>query len=138
MPDYESAFLDALESIGAERQPPPAGEKEVVAEAPPAAVTAKNIWHHPDAHPIALDMFMLRQYGPEWLRWEPETLQHVVPEDFKTSALSDMNLAKLQACKTLYLVDSFWERWEVFVVCLMPFNGVFPDFQVMQVPTVAQ
>lgn len=139
MPDYERAFLDALQTIGAS-QPPPAddGEKEVVAEAPPAAVTAKNIWHHPDAHPIALDMQMLRHFGPEWLAWEPETLQILVPEEFKTSALSDLNLAKLQACKVLHLVDPFWQRWEVFVACTMPFNGVFPDFHVMQVPTVAQ
>lgn len=138
MPDYasdarEQAFLDALESIGVRPS-----EKEVLAEAAPAPVTAKNIWHHPDAHPIALDMLMLRQYGPEWLTWEPETLQALVPEDFKTSALSDMNLSKLQACKVLHLVDSFWQRWEVFVACTMPFNGVFPDFHVMQVPTVAQ
>lgn len=137
--DPERAFLDALQSIGMS-QPPPAheGEKEVVAEAPPAAVTAKNIWHHPDAHPIALDLQMLRRYGPEWLSWEPETIQHVIPDDFKTSAISDLNLAKLQACKVLHLVDSFWQRWEVFVICAMSFNGVFPDFQVMQVPSAAQ
>lgn len=139
MTDPERAFLDALHAIGASTPPPASDqEKEVVAEAPPASVTAKNIWHHPDAHPIALDMLLLRKFGPEWLGWEPETLQLLIPENFGTSALSDLNLSKLQACKVLHLVDSFWQRWEVFVACAMPLNGVFPDFQVMQVPTVAQ
>jgi hypothetical protein len=62
----------------------------------------------------------------------------LIPDDFKTQALSELNLAKLQACKVLHLVDSFWQRWEVFVACTMPFNDVFPDFEMMQVPTVAQ
>lgn len=124
--DHERAFLDALQSMGPEK----------VAES--SSVTAANIWRHPDAHPIALDMLMLRQYGPEWLGWEPETLGVLIPEDFKTETLSDLNLSKLQACKVLHLVDSFWHHWEVFLACLMPFNNEFPDFHVLQVPTVAQ
>jgi hypothetical protein len=131
--DHERAFLDALQSVGVAR--PRTDEKLA---APSAAVTAANIWRHPDAHPIALDALMVRRYGGDWLGWEPETLQIRVPEDFKVSELSDLNLAKLQACRTLHLVDSFWHRWEVLLACLMPFNSELPDFTTMQVPTVAQ
>jgi hypothetical protein len=81
---------------------------------------------------------LLQKYGHEWIEWEPETLELHVPQDFNTQVLSSLNLSKIQACKTLHLVDSFWQRWEVFTWCLMPFNGRFPDFDVMQVPTVAQ
>lgn len=131
--DPERAFIDALRSVGVK---PPHAPEEKLAET--SAVTSSNLWRHPDAHPIALDMLMLQRYGPEWLKWEPETLQALVPEDFKTEALSELSLSKLQACKVLHLVDSFWHRWEVFIACAMPFNNELPDFKTMQVPTVAQ
>jgi hypothetical protein len=102
-----------------------------------AAVTAANIFHHPDAHPIALDWMMLRRAGHEWLRWEGDTLRAVVEDDFAQS-LSDANLAKLQACKTAHLVDTYWQRWEVFLWCTAAWNGDPLDFEVMQVPSVAQ
>jgi hypothetical protein len=152
--DNERAFLEALESIGAKERPLPKltaeatviveeGSKDsttptVAAAAPADTVTAKNLWRHPDAHPIALDFLLVRKYGPEWIEWEPETLQLVIPVDFSTPTLSDLNLSKLQACRTVHLVDTFWQQWEVFLACAMPFNSQFPDFRVMQVPTVAQ
>lgn len=152
--DHERAFLAALQSLGAKEKVLPSLDAETTTEVetvsrdsaapsleapePPASVTLQNIWRHPDAHPIALELLMLRQYGPEWLGWEAETLQALVPEDFKTPSLSALNLAKLQACKVLHLVDSFWAHWEVFLACLMPFNNEFPDFTMMQVPTAAQ
>jgi hypothetical protein len=101
-------------------------------------VTSKNFFRHPDAHPIVLDMALIRKYGPEWLDWEPETLEYAIPHDFGTQPASAVNLGKLNACKALHLMDSFWERWEVFGWCTMGLNGIFPDPQVMQVPTVPQ
>jgi hypothetical protein len=52
--------------------------------------------------------------------------------------ISDINMSKINAVKTLHLVDTFWERWEVFNWCTMALNGIFPDFEVMQVPTISQ
>ncbi len=153
-PDNERAFLEALESIGARNKPLPKlnaeatavieeGSKDAPAStvnvaAPPDSVTPKNLWRHPDAHPIVLDLLLVRKYGHEWLDWEPETLQLVVPQDFNTPTFSELNLSKIQACKALHLVDTFWQQWEVFIACAMPFNNEFPDFRIMQVPTVAQ
>ena len=153
-PDNERAFLDALQHIGmkpvvlpqlasdvtevAESVTKDTPEKTTSVALPPATVTGENIWRHPDAHPIALDLFMLRRYGPEWLGWVTETLRVRIPEDFKTQTVSELNISKLQACKALHLVDSFWQRWEVFIACLMPFNSEFPNFRQMPVPTLAQ
>lgn len=154
-PDKERAFLEALESIGGKTDRLPRLQPEVATAvveegsldqppaamdvpAPPETVTTKNLWRHPDAHPIALDLLLLKRYGHAWLEWEPETLQVLIPEDFGTPSISDLNLSKLQACKALHLVDTFWQQWEIFVACLMPFNNEFPDFEVMQAPTVAQ
>lgn len=111
------------------------GEKEAQPLAKPIHI---NLFQHPDAHPIALDVALLIKYGPEWMTWEPEVLELRIPQDFRTSSISDLNLEKVQAVKTLHLVDTFWESWEVFLWCTMPFNDAFPDFARMQVPTVAQ
>lgn len=104
----------------------------------PATVTAKNIFRHPDAHPLVLDLLLIGKYGEDWLGWESDTIGVSVPTDFGVDRISDLNIAKIQAMKTLHLVDSFWQRWEVFNWCAMPITSTFPDFEVMQVPTVLQ
>lgn len=144
--NHETAFLDALRSIGmpktaeAESVEEGSHDKEVGTTQGPSVggVTKSNIWQHPDAHPIALDLALLRRFGAEWLEWEADTLRIAIPEEFSTPSLSDLNLAKIQACRTLHLVDSFWQRWETFLWCSMSFNGEFPDFREMQVPAVGQ
>lgn len=104
----------------------------------PSVITTKNLFTHPDVHPIILGLVLLKRYGSDWLSWETETLQLRIPLDFKSAGLSYLNLSKIQAIKALHMVDSYWKRWEVFLACTMPFNNVLPDFDVMQVPTLAQ
>lgn len=140
-PDYEKVFLEALTRVRAQPPEEPTIVEETVeknqdkgtTKVPDiGVVTAQNLWRHPDSHPMVLDLLLLRQYGSEWLEWDPQTFELLLPQ------ASSLNLSKVQACKTLHLVESFWERWEVFTVCTMALNGEFPDFEVMQVPTVAQ
>lgn len=107
-------------------------------EAPVTAVTKANLFQHPEAHPYVLNMALLQQYGPEWMEWENETLEIQVPRDFSSPSLSDLNLHKLNAMKTLHVVDTFWRKWEVFSLCTATLNGLFPDFEVMHVPTVGE
>lgn len=95
-----------------------------------------NVFQHPASNPLVLDLLLLRKYGPNWLEWEPESLQLALQTDF--SGVSDLNLHKVQACRALHEVDSFWVRWEVFVWCTMALNGVFPDFENAQVPTALE
>src|ERR1039458_5248804 len=137
--DHELGFLDALKRVGSPPVVLPTLDSQTMSvietvdkdvqphtdsvAAPPATVTAANLWRHPDAHPIVLDLCMLQRFGPAWLEWSGESLRKVIPEDFKTQSVSELNIAKLQACKTLHLVDSFWQRWEIFIACLIPFNS---------------
>ena len=100
-------------------------------------VTVVNVFRHQDAHPVVLDILMSQKYGPEWIDGEGETIEHRIPLDFRSS-ISTLNLSKLQAMRTLHMVDAFWQRWEIFCWCCMPLNGIFPDFDSMQVPSVAQ
>jgi hypothetical protein len=105
---------------------------------PPSPITFINLFQHPDAHPYVLDLALLKKYGPEWMEWERETLMRRVPADFHTAGISDLTFAKLNGMKTLHYVDTFWSSWEVFVPVTMALNSLFPDFNVMQVPTVSQ
>lgn len=155
--DHEDGLYAALKSVGPKppdqrpgdaRLPDPTEITEDVSTeveehpkpvaVPSSLVTLQNIFRHPEAHPLVLDLIMLRRYGPDWLDWEPETIEAAIPNDFPTGNVSELNLSKINACKALHLVDSFWQRWEVFTWLTMSLNGVFPDFTTMQVPTVAQ
>lgn len=104
----------------------------------PSKVTLSNFFQHPDTHPFALDFVLQRKYGPEFLLWAGETLEIRIPQDFKTTTISDLNISKIQAMRTLHLSHTYWQRWEVFNWCTMSLNHLFPDFEVMQVPTVPQ
>ena len=115
-----------------------AAEEKEVDQRPPSPVTFINLFQHPDAHPYVLDLALLKKYGPEWMEWERETLRRRVPTDFHTAGISDLTFAKLNGMKTLHYVDTFWRSWEVFVMVTMALNNLFPDFNVMQVPTVSQ
>lgn len=122
---------EELESVAPSEEDASAPVREVT-----TPVTARTLFSHPEAHPVIVDLALLQKYGAEWLEWEPETVQFRLMQDF--GAVSDLNFSKAMAMKTLHLVDSFWERWEVFNWCLHPINALFPDFDIMQVPTAAQ
>ena len=64
-------------------------------ERAPRLPTTINLFQHPDAHPFVLDLALLRTYGPEWMQWEPDTLELRILTDFRTNSLSDLNMDKL-------------------------------------------
>ncbi len=155
--DHEGGLFDALQKVGP--KPPPARDGQLHADEPTVvvedvveerpeplhlvasastAVTMANLFRHAEAHPIILDLVLVQKYGADWLDWEPETIESAIVHDFAAGTVSDLNLAKINACKALHLVDTFWKRWEVFTWCAMPLNGLFPDFRHQQVPTVGQ
>lgn len=103
-----------------------------------ASPTPINLFQHPDSHPLVLDIILLRQYGPEWFLWDPETLAWRIPHDFRTTDVSDLNMEKIQAIKTLHFSDAPWEEWEAFLPCCAAVNGLFPDFEIIHPPTVSQ
>lgn len=111
---------------------------EFTAVAPVRPATYINIFQHPDTHPYVLDLAMFQKYGPVWMEWESETLETQIPIDFPTKRVSTLTMEKLQAVKTLHYVNTYWLDWDVFLPCTMAFNGLYPDFNVMQVPTVVQ
>lgn len=105
---------------------------------PTGGVTARNLLQHPATHPVVLDLILLRTYGVEFLEWDADTIPLRVAKDFSNQSLSHLNVNKILACKTLHLVDTYWQQWEIFLWCTMALTGAFPNFDVMQVPTCAQ
>lgn len=141
---FQQRFVQALHSVGVGALPHEDDATEVMETVDPEVVdkittnvrsiTPINLFQHPNAHPIALDLALLRRYGPEWLTWEAETLELRIPVDFKTSSLAALNTHKIMAVKAMHLNDSFWKKWEVFSACVQPLNNLFPDFEIMQAP----
>lgn len=151
--DFKARFKRALSSL--EKKVPPILEYDEnsslpvtlgVETTPPkedstaklAKVTSINLFQQPEAHPVVIDLALLKTYGPEWLRWEMDTLIWTIPQDFKTSGVSELTVEKIQALKALHYNDNFWKQWEVFNWCLQPFNNLYADFDILQVPSTAQ
>lgn len=100
-------------------------------------VTIQNLFTHHDAHPIVLNFAMMRQFGVDWLLWEPETCWTEIQKEFK-SQISELSRAKIQTIRTLALTSSAWEHWQVFEKVIQGLNNNIPNFEVMQAPTLEQ
>jgi len=103
----------------------------------PVPFTAKNIFGHPDTHPLLLDIVLLNKYGAAWLGWEPETVWAEIEDDFKQS-ISVHARNKIQALRTCHAVTTPWEAWGVFNVVCQAFNNNVPNFRILQKPSIAQ
>ena len=99
----------------------------------PRSLTSKSLFSHPDAHPVALDVALLKNFQLDWFTWLPETLFSEIEQTFKTS-IAEVNRLKIMATKTLHVVDSFWDHWEIFEKTIQALNGVPPRLDVMQPP----
>lgn len=100
-------------------------------------LTLRNLFTHHDAHPIVLDLALLRAFQTQWLEWEPETLWTSIQAMFGTN-VSEHNKAKIQALKTLHVVSSPWQSWQVFEKIIQSLNNNVPRFDVMQLPSLEQ
>lgn len=102
----------------------------------PTPVTPRNLFSHPDTHPVVLDMALLKVFQLDWFPWLSDTLFHEIEREFKTG-IAEVNRIKLMAAKTLHIVDGFWDHWEIFEKVLAGLNGVVPQLDVMQPPDLA-
>lgn len=95
-------------------------------------VTTKNVWRHPNAHPLTFDLLLLNRYGVEYLDWEQETLRFTLKRD--NIQLSNEAWTKIQAVRVLHNSPSPWRRWEVFHWVTLGVNGKAPNFSFMEEP----
>lgn len=104
--------------------------------AAPKPVTPRNLFSHPDTHPVVLDLALMKVFKLEWFSWLSDTLFHEIEREFKTP-IAEVNRIKLMAAKTLHVTDAFWTEWEVFEKIIAGLNGIVPQMEIMQPPDLA-
>lgn len=100
-------------------------------------VTLRNLFTHPDAHPVAIDFAMLKAFGMDWQRWEAETLWDEVAETF-SSQISELCRHKLRALQIVHVTTAPWRMWQAFEKVCQTLNGNLPDPRVMQIPALEE
>lgn len=118
--------------------PPPAPEPSSTATSSPQtpapkSLTSKSVFSHPEAHPVALDVVLLKHFELEWLTWLPDTLFHEIELTFNTS-IAEVNKLKILAAQTLHVTDACWEEWEIFEKTIWALNGMVPRVDTIQPP----
>jgi hypothetical protein len=102
----------------------------------PKLLSSRSVFSHPDAHPVVLDITLLKHFNLEWLSWLPDTLFFEIEKTFSTS-IAEVNRLKIQAVQTLHVIDTFWEEWEIFEKTIMALNGIIPLPTLMQPPDLS-
>lgn len=130
------AFIEELMKKQAEEVPPAAPEPARQEPVAPKSLTSKSVFSHPDAHPVALDLVLLKNFELEWMEWLPDTLFGEIEKTFSTS-IAEVNRLKILAAQTLHTIDAFWDHWEIFEKVLWSLNGHIPRADVMQPPDLS-
>jgi hypothetical protein len=127
----EDVFVDGLMETKA-----PVATEPPASVALPRSITSRSVFSHPEAHPVALDLVLLKNFDLEWLRWLPDTLFSEIEKTFGTS-IAEVNRIKILAAQTLHTIDSFWEAWEIFEKVVWSLNGHVPRVDVLQPPDLS-
>lgn len=114
-------------------------EKELRKENPDVStpLTVRNIFTHFDAHPVVLDLALLKAFGVDWFSWDSSTLYQEIQRVF-SSQISEHARAKIQAIKTLHVSDKPWTSWQVFEKVIQALNSSIPRWEFMQAPSLDQ
>lgn len=131
----EDETLELEKDAGEEIMPPSPEDPTVAPPAPsiPKSLTSRSVFSHPEAHPVALDVVLLKHFQLDWLSWLPETLFPEIQNTFNTS-IAEVNKIKILAIQTLHVIDAFWEEWEVFEKTIWALNGMIPRVDAVQPP----
>lgn len=92
---------------------------------------ASKLLIYPGAHPVALDLWVIRNLGKDSVLWEPETLWQEMGRATGFNP-SEVVRNKIQAARLVHLQDSPFEAWETFEKVIQAFDGAVPRFDIMQ------
>jgi hypothetical protein len=123
MPTWATEMPAGIEKVAAKRF----GTDDDLPE-----VTSKNIWRHPNAHPLALALLLLDKYGKEYLEWDAPVLRETLRRD--KYLVSNSVWTKIQAIRTLFNAPSPWRQWEAFHWVALGLSGEPPSFVHMERP----
>ena len=95
-----------------------------------APKTLAELVASPEAHPLVLNVLMLRKFGPEYLGWILPAVERGLEEAFGPP--HKLTVAKVMAAQLCHTSEGPWTRWECFVPVVSAFTDVIPDFGSMQ------
>jgi len=95
------------------------------------SLTGSPSFINPDVAASYFGDLLGEKYGTEWLGWEPETLWQTIKQDMHTD-IHPVNKEKINAVKTLLLVDDFWTEWHIFENIVKALNHQIPSFYMME------
>lgn len=142
--DYSSYSLEEiLQGVAAElpglENELPTGIDKVAAlrfgtdEALPT-VTTKNIWRHPNAHPLTLLLLLVDRYGIDCMEWEPEALRLTLRKH--ETLLSESTWTKVLAVRTVLESPTPWRQWDQFNWVSYGLAGRAPSFVYLDRPEI--
>jgi len=83
-----------------------------------------------DTHPAVLILLLTKEFGDEYVGWEPETLWTEIAR--KWGGLSMMNRTKIQAARTCLTNTYPYESWTVFEPVACGLMGNPPQFDMVE------
>jgi hypothetical protein len=93
--------------------------------------TKKAAFTNQDSHPLLLDLIMIKEFGSQYLEWEPETCWQEVKLTLGTT-VSEVNKNKIQAVRSCHVTESPYEEWHIFEKIALGLNSLIPKFDVIQ------
>jgi hypothetical protein len=103
-------------------------------QAPVGPQTPKQAFTNRETHPLVLNLMLLKEFGPDYLGWEPETCWIEISRSWNTT-ISEASKNKIQAVRTCHTSNGPYDRWEIFEKIAMGFVGLPPKFDLIQKPT---
>lgn len=95
-----------------------------------------KVFEDPYAHPLILYLLCMKKLDSSWTTWISDTILMEIERVFNTKCSLE-NFNKLQAAKTLYSSDTFWEEWEVFKNIVLALDGKALGTKTMVAPDTA-
>lgn len=95
---------------------------------------ASQAFTHPGTHPLVLNLLLLREFGHEYLGWEPETIWSEVSSVWGRS-ISDVSKQKVQAVRACYVSSLPLQQWPAFEKVAAGLVGVAPRPDDIQRPS---
>uniref|UniRef100_A0A7C3SN31 Uncharacterized protein n=1 Tax=Dictyoglomus turgidum TaxID=513050 RepID=A0A7C3SN31_9BACT len=96
----------------------------------------KSLIENPETHCLTLD-YILNEYLPQWLTWEPETLWTTIKKTFGVTEIPLNNKTEINALKTLYTTEAGWTDWDIFDDLVQGLQGYPPDFAIAYKPELS-
>ena len=136
--DIERFLLDAPARVGSSSGEPTSvvetlhpfqGEHRVHLPPLDPPKTLAELVAHPEAHPLILNVLMLKEYGQDYLAWAMPAVERGLE---KFGVPCDLSVAKVMAAQLCHTTEGPWTLWEQFVPVVSAFTDVLPDFDTLQ------